>query len=135
MFETKPTKPQDRIDSLIGVGTVVEGNIAFSGGLRVDGRVRGNISTSDDQPSALVLSEKGQLEGEIRVSHALINGTIIGPVHGSEFVELQPKSNVTGDVHYRALEVRPGAVVQGRLAHQEGNMERNVVSLEGSGED
>lgn len=133
MFGAKPTKPQDRIDSLIGAGTVVEGNIAFSGGLRVDGRVHGNISTSDDQPSTLVLSEKGQLEGEIKVTHALINGTIIGLVHGSEFVELQPKSNVTGDVHYRALEVRLGAVVRGRLVHQEGDTAKNVVPLKESG--
>ena len=55
MFGAKPPKPQNRIDSLIGAGTIVEGNISFSGGLRVDGRVRGNVSTSDDQPSTLVL--------------------------------------------------------------------------------
>ena len=72
MFGAKSTKPQNRIDSLIGAGTVVEGNISFSGGLRVDGRVRGSVSTSDDQPSTLVLSEKAQIEGEIRVSHAVI---------------------------------------------------------------
>src|SRR5258708_7460772 len=88
MFGAKPTKPQNRIDSLIGAGTVVEGNLSFSGGLRVDGRVRGNVSTSDDQPSTLVLSEKAQIEGEIRVSHAVINGTVIGPVHGSMTVPL-----------------------------------------------
>jgi cytoskeletal protein CcmA (bactofilin family) len=98
MFGNKPTKPQNRIDSLVGAGTVIEGNIAFSGGLRVDGRIRGNVLTADDQPSTLVLSEKAQIEGEIRVSHAVINGTVIGPVFGAEYVELQPKSNVTGDV-------------------------------------
>jgi cytoskeletal protein CcmA (bactofilin family) len=119
MFGNKPTKPQNRIDSLVGAGTVVEGNIAFSGGLRVDGRVRGNVLTADDQPSTLVLSEKAQIEGEIRVSHAVINGTVIGPVFGAEYVELQPKSNVTGDVHYRTLEIQLGAVVQGRLVHQD----------------
>ena len=119
MFGNKPTKPQNRIDSLVGAGTVVEGNIAFSGGLRVDGRVRGNVLTADDQPSTLVLSEKAQIEGEIRVSHAVINGTVVGPVFGAEYVELQPKSNVTGDVHYRTLEIQLGAVVQGRLVHRD----------------
>ena len=133
MFGPKPTKPQNRIDSLVGTGTIVEGNISFSGGLRVDGRVRGNVSTADDQPSTLVLSEKAQIEGEIRVSHAVINGTVIGPVHGSEYVELQPKSNVTGDVHYRTLEIQLGAVVQGRLVHQDGERAAKVVSLKGSG--
>lgn len=133
MFGSKPTKPQNRIDSLIGSGTIVEGNIEFTGGLRVDGRVRGNVAATDGQPSTLVLSEKAQIEGEIRVSHAVINGTVIGPVHGSEYVELQPKSNVTGDVHYKTLEIQLGAVVQGRLVHQDDDSSHKVVSLKGSG--
>lgn len=133
MFGSKPTKPQNRIDSLIGSGTVVEGNIEFTGGLRVDGRVRGNVAATEGQPSTLVLSEKAQIEGEIRVSHAVINGTVIGPVHGAEYVELQPKSNVTGDVHYRTLEIQLGAVVQGRLVHQDDDSAHKVVSLKGSG--
>jgi cytoskeletal protein CcmA (bactofilin family) len=49
----------------------------------------------------------------------VVNGTVIGPVYASEYVELQPKCNVTGDVHYRTLEIQLGAVVQGRLVHQE----------------
>lgn len=133
MFGAKTTKPQNRIDSLIGVGTIVEGNVSFSGGLRVDGRVRGNVMTADDQPSTLVLSEKAQIDGEIRVSHAVINGTVIGTVHGAEYVELQPKSNVTGDVHYRTLEIQLGAVVQGRLVHQDGDNSQKIVPLKGSG--
>ncbi|MGH8244857.1 MAG: bactofilin family protein [Gammaproteobacteria bacterium] len=135
MFGNKPSKPQNRIDSLIGAGTVVEGNISFTGGLRVDGRVRGSVLTADDQPSTLVLSEKAQIEGEIRVSHAVINGNVIGPVHGAEYVELQPKSNVTGDVHYKTLEIQLGAVVQGRLAHQDDDKAQKIVSLKGSSGD
>ena len=135
MFGAKPTKPQNRIDSLIGSGTVVEGNISFTGGLRVDGRVRGNVAATDDHPSTLVLSEKAQIEGEIRVSHAVINGTVIGPVHGAEYVELQPKSNVTGDVHYKTLEIQLGAMVQGRLVHQDEDKAHKEVSLKGSGGD
>ena len=119
MFGGKTSKPQTRIDSLIGDGTTVEGTVIFSGGLRVDGRVKGNVLTADDQPSTLVLSERARVEGEIRVSHAVINGTVVGPVFGGEYVELQAKSNVNGDVHYRTLEIQLGAVVQGRLVHQE----------------
>ncbi|MEO8631091.1 MAG: polymer-forming cytoskeletal protein, partial [Betaproteobacteria bacterium] len=119
MFGGKQSKPQNRIDSLIGEGTVVEGNVVFTGGLRIDGRVKGNVLSSDDQPSTLVLSERARVEGEIRVSHAVINGTVVGPVHGAQYVELQAKSNVTGDVHYRTLEIQLGAVVQGRLVHHD----------------
>lgn len=129
MFGGKASKPQTRIDSLIGDGTTVEGNVIFNGGLRIDGRVKGNVLAGDEQPSTLVLSERARVEGEIRVSHAVINGTVIGPVYATEYVELQPKCNVTGDVHYRTLEIQLGAVVQGRLVHQEEVQAAKVVAV------
>lgn len=130
MFGGKQSKPQNRIDSLIGEGTVVEGNVVFTGGLRIDGRVKGNVLSSDDQPSTLVLSERARVEGEIRVSHAVVNGTVVGPVHGAQYVELQAKSNVTGDVHYRTLEIQLGAVVQGRLVHHDdGQATKTAVAI------
>jgi cytoskeletal protein CcmA (bactofilin family) len=119
MFGGKAAKPQNRIDSLIGEATTVEGNVLFTGGLRIDGRVKGNVQSSDDQPGTLVLSERARVEGEIHVSHAVINGTVVGPVFGTQYVELQAKCKVTGDVHYRTLEIQLGAVVQGRLVHEE----------------
>ena len=92
MFGNKSSKPQNRIDCLIGAGTDIEGNITFSGGLRVDGHVRGNVIAAEDKPGTLVLSEQARIEGEIRVSHVVINGTVVGPVHAAEYVELQAQS-------------------------------------------
>jgi cytoskeletal protein CcmA (bactofilin family) len=129
MFGGKASKPQNRIDSLIGEGTTVEGNVIFSGGLRIDGKVRGNVMAADDQPGTLVLSERARVEGEIRVSHVVINGTVVGPVFGTEYVELQAKCNVTGDVHYRTLEIQLGAVVQGRLVHQDSPQDTKLITL------
>ena len=135
MFGGKSTKPQSRIDSLIGEGTVVEGNVIFNGGLRIDGRIKGNVLTAGDQPSTLVLSERARVEGEIRVSHAVVNGTVMGPVYASEYVELQPKCNVTGDVHYKTLEIQLGAVVEGRLVHEgEGQTQKVVPLMSGTGD-
>lgn len=119
MFGSKGNnKPQNRIDCLIGAGTTIEGSITFTGGLRVDGRVRGDVIAAEGQPGTLVLSEHAQIEGEIRVSHVVLNGTVVGPVHAAEYVELQAKANVTGDVYYKTLEIQLGAVVQGRLVYQ-----------------
>jgi cytoskeletal protein CcmA (bactofilin family) len=50
-------------------------------------------------------------------------------VHASEYVELQPKANVTGDVHYKTLEIQLGAVVQGRLVYMSEEKSENVVKL------
>ena len=130
MFGSKDSnKLQNRIDCLIGAGATIEGNIIFSGGLRVDGRVRGNVVAADGKPGTLVLSEQAQIEGEIRVSHVVINGTVIGPVHAAEYVELQAKANVTGDVYYRTIEVHLGAVVQGRLVYQSEGKSEKVVPI------
>lgn len=118
MFSKTSHKAQSRIDSLIGAGTRVEGNVSFNGGLRVDGEISGNVTAGGDQPSTLVISEQARIEGEITVSHLVVNGTIIGPVHSSDFLELQPKARVTGDVEYNTIEMHLGAVVQGRLIHQ-----------------
>jgi cytoskeletal protein CcmA (bactofilin family) len=123
------SKPHNNIECLIGAGTTVEGSIIFSGGLRVDGRVHGDVIAADDKPGTLVLSEQAQIEGEIRVSHVVINGTVIGPVHAAEYAELQPKANVTGDVHYKTLEIQLGAVVQGRLVYESEDKSENVVQL------
>jgi cytoskeletal protein CcmA (bactofilin family) len=130
MFGSKKTnKPQTRIDSLIGAGTTIEGNICFTGGLRVDGQVRGNVTSADDKPGTLVLSDQACIEGEIRVAHAVINGTVIGAVNAIEYVELQGKANVTGDVQYRTLEIQLGAVVQGRLVYQTESKSDKVVPI------
>ncbi len=129
MFGNKGNKPQNRIDCLIGAGTMIEGNITFSGGLRVDGHVRGNVMAVDGKPGTLVLSEQAQIEGEIRVSHVVINGTVVGPVHAVEYVELQSKANVTGDVYYKTLEMQLGAVIQGRLVYQDDAKSDKIVQL------
>ena len=122
-------KPQSRIDCLIGAGTSIEGNVVFSGGLRIDGQVKGNVVAEDGKPGTLVISEQAKVEGEIRVPHIVINGAVLGPVHSAEYVELQAKANVTGDVYYNTLEMQLGAVVQGRLVHQDAAKSEKVVPL------
>jgi len=103
------------IDTLIGQQATMEGDVTFSGGLRLDGRVRGNVMAAEGMPSMLVISEKGVVEGEIRVDHLILNGTVTGPVRAGELLELQPHARVYGEVHYAALEMHQGAIVEGRL--------------------
>ena len=116
--KTQGGKPLSKIDSLIGAGTRVEGNITFSGGLRVDGEIKGNVCADKGGASTLVVSEQARIEGQIHVAHVVINGTVVGPVCASDSLELQPNARVTGDVEYHQLEMQQGAVVQGRLVHQ-----------------
>ena len=117
MFNKQTSKPQNRIDSLIGATTRIEGNVVFSGGLRVDGMVRGNVSALADDPGTLVVSTDARIDGEVHAAHIVVNGMINGPVHATETLELQAGSRVKGDVHYKTIEIHQGAVVDGRLVH------------------
>ena len=130
MFGKKAGKPRSQIDSLIGVGTHVHGNIKFNGGVRIDGRVTGNITALGDKPSTLVLSDHGVVEGVIQVSHVVINGTVVGAIKASEYVELQGNATIAGDVHYKRMEIHLGASVQGMLLHLDSlEGDRKVVPL------
>lgn len=115
----KQSKPQSRIDSLIGSATRIEGNVFFSGGLRIDGTVRGNVSALPEQPGTIVLSEHARIDGEAQAAHIVVNGAINGPVHASETLELQAGARVKGDVHYKSIEIHQGAIIEGRLVYQD----------------
>jgi cytoskeletal protein CcmA (bactofilin family) len=115
----KQNKPEGRIDTLIGSSTRIEGNVLFSGGLRIDGAVRGNVCALPDQPGTIVLSEHARIDGEVQAAHIVVNGTINGPVHAGETLELQPSARVRGDMHYKSLEIHHGAIVEGKLVHHE----------------
>lgn len=112
-------KAKNTIDSLIGLSTKIEGNVYFKGGLRIDGHVKGNVIAESGETSMLVISEQAKVEGEVRVAHLVVNGEIVGSVYSSELLELQPKARITGDVAYKALEMHGGALVSGKLTHDQ----------------
>ncbi|MBC7499419.1 MAG: polymer-forming cytoskeletal protein [Herminiimonas sp.] len=124
------SKSKNTIDSLIGVASRIEGDLHFKGGLRIDGQVNGNIIADASAPSMLVISEHAKICGQIRVAHLVVNGEIIGPVYSAELLELQPKARITGDVYYKALEMHGGAVVSGKLTHDQ--IEEPVLKLAAS---
>ena len=79
--------------------------------------VRGNVAALPDQPGTLVVSSDARIDGEVQAAHIVVNGTINGPVHATETLELQAGSRVKGDVYYKSIEIHQGAVVEGRLVH------------------
>ena len=108
-------KKQPPIKSLIAQGTCIEGNLKFTDGLRIDGEVIGDIRAIEGSASILVISESACVTGQIYADHVIINGRVMGPVHASELLELQPKAKIAGDVSYKALEMHQGAVISGQL--------------------
>ena len=112
MFSKKKTPP---IRTLIGEGTVFQGELRFTEGLRIDGEVIGDVLASGGERSMLVISEKARVTGKVSAGHVIISGEVIGPVHSDELLELQPKARVEGDVRYELLEMHRGATIVGEL--------------------
>ena len=104
-----------RLSSLIDAGVEIVGDVLITDGLRIDGRVQGEVRSRPDARGLLVLSEKGSIEGSVKVHDAVINGTIKGDVEVEHFLELQPGARVTGNISYRKLRMECGASVDGRL--------------------
>ncbi len=132
MFGKKNTSAtQAKIDSLIGVGTSIEGKVCFSGGLRIDGEVRGSVQAKTGAPSSvLVISDQASVEGEVTVDHLVLDGTIIGPVCAAGSLEMHSRARIVGDVTYAAIEMHQGAVIEGRLMHVQGRVEEPNPSSE-----
>ena len=118
MFGSKTTTAPKTIGTLVGNGTMIEGSLSYSGGLRIDGTVKGDVRCASSDACMVVISEMGHVEGEVHAAHLVVSGRVTGPVHVTELLELQPKARVTGDVYYRAIEIHQGAVVEGRLIYQ-----------------
>lgn len=124
-------KAQPPIRSLVGEGMVVTGELRFAEGLRIDGEVHGDVLAVGDTRSILVISEKARVHGKVKASHVIINGEIHGPVHSDELLELQPKARIVGDVCYEALEMHPGAQINGELTSLKG-AEKPLLKLAAS---
>lgn len=114
----KKPKQTAHIDSLIGQNTEIRGDVVFSGGLHVDGVVKGSVIAEKGEDSVLTLSERGTIEGEVRVPNVVVNGTVIGDVHAAGHVELAAMARVHGNVYYSLIEMAMGAEVNGNLVHQ-----------------
>lgn len=106
---------QARIDCLVGAGTTVTGDLTFAGGLRIDGHVEGDVIVSPVVPGTLVIGDQGSVAGDVRVSHLIVFGRVHGTVYASGLVDLRLHAQVDGDVHYGAIEIEKGAVVEGHL--------------------
>ena len=117
MLGNSRKKKTAKIDSLIGENTEITGDVQFTGGLHIDGMVKGNIFAEAGSNSVLSLSDQGRIEGEIHVPYNIIDGTVNGNLYSSEHIELDARSRITGDVYYNLLEISGGAQVSGRLVY------------------
>jgi cytoskeletal protein CcmA (bactofilin family) len=95
-----------RIDTLIGRSTSVQGDVEFTGGLHVDGRITGSVRATAGSVA-------------VEAPSVVLNGRVNGDIHGSERVVLGAMARVQGDVHYGMIEMALGAEIIGKLVPRE----------------
>lgn len=118
MFSSKDKGSNTHYDTLISVKTEIIGDVKFTGGLHVDGVIKGNLLADTGSGAVVRISDKGRVEGQISAPNVIINGRVVGDVYASEYVELAKKAQVNGDLYYQAMEMVLGAEVNGKLHHQ-----------------
>jgi cytoskeletal protein CcmA (bactofilin family) len=127
--DKKGKTPSARVDTIVGQNTRIDGDVHFSGGLLVDGTVKGSVIAEEGSASVLTVSEHGIIEGDVNVPNVILNGSVTGDVRSPERIEMAAKARVTGDVYYNLIEMAMGAAVNGSLLHSDGSS-ASVVSFE-----
>jgi cytoskeletal protein CcmA (bactofilin family) len=117
MFNRTKHKP-GRIDTLIGAGTRIVGDVQFTGGLHVDGFVKGNVDAPAEYGSVLGISGGGVVEGSVAVPKVILNGTVLGDILAHDRLELGATAKITGNVYYGQIEMAIGAEINGKLVHE-----------------
>ena len=122
MFDAVAKKPSEKpcntIDILIGTKAEVTGRIVYSGGLRIDGKVNGDVVAAGKENSTLVLSECAEITGNVAAPHIVVMGSVNGNVYCSERIEIHAQARISGDVHYKLIELAPGAAINGKLTRE-----------------
>lgn len=131
MFSKSKRKTASKIDTLIGSHTEIRGDVIFTGGLHIDGKVIGNVIAESGSGSVISLSEQGVIEGEVHVPNVVVNGSVIGDVYSDTHIELAEKARIKGNVYYSYIEMARGSEVNGSLVHQKGV--GNTLSQERTG--
>lgn len=104
-------------DTLISGKTQIVGDLQFTGGLHVDGLVRGTVRAEEESDAIVRISDIGEIDGDVIAPHIIVNGTVHGDVYASKHIELAANASIKGNVYYHLIEMAMGAEVNGNLVH------------------
>jgi cytoskeletal protein CcmA (bactofilin family) len=111
----RDSRSNARIDTLVGKSAKVAGDVEFTGGLHLDGRVAGNVRADNDPTATLSVSETGAIDGNVEVPNVVLNGAVRGDILARDRVVLGATARVQGNVHYGVIEMTLGAEIKGKL--------------------
>ncbi len=106
--------------NLVAAGMVVAGDIVFSGNLRIDGEVRGNVRAVEGEPATLVIGLNGSVDGVVEVTDLILHGAVTGHVKAKDSVKIYATARAHCNVEYAVVEIQVGAVIQGEFSVRSG---------------
>ncbi|MFT6029111.1 MAG: cytoskeletal protein CcmA (bactofilin family) [Oleiphilaceae bacterium] len=109
--------PHVNFDTLVSSKTQIQGDLQFSGGLHIDGLIRGTIRAEEGSEAIVRISDVGEIDGDVIAPHIIVNGTVHGDVYASKHIELASNASIKGNVYYHLIEMAMGAEVNGNLVH------------------
>lgn len=122
MWDKRGENGQYTVDTLIGRGCRIEGNVVFQGGLRVDGQIIGQVRAEPPGTGYVMVPPHGRIEGDVRAAHIVVGGQVVGNLHASDRVELLARARIIGNVSYGCMSMQSGCSVTGKVWQNE---ERN----------
>jgi len=106
---------KNRTDTMIGAGMRVEGHIAFTGVLRVQGDVVGDVACQGDAGDTVVVDATGSVTGAVGAPRIVVRGRVLGPLHSAQSIDIQQGGSVVGDAFYKEIVIHAGGVIEGAL--------------------
>jgi cytoskeletal protein CcmA (bactofilin family) len=103
------------LNSIIGKGTWIQGDMKVQNSVRIDGKVIGNIQSTD----TVVVGKEGEVEGNIQAKHVYLAGKVRGNIHVPGKIALETKAVVMGDIKASRLVVDEGALLNGKCMMKE----------------
>lgn len=107
--------PQNRTDTMIGAGMRVDGHVAFTGVLRIQGDVLGDVACPGDAGGTVAVDATGSVTGAIGAPRIVVRGRVLGPLHSAQSIDIQQGGSVVGDAFYKQIVIHAGGVIEGVL--------------------
>lgn len=99
------------VDTVLGVGSDLKGQVTVKGTIRIDGKVEGNVSSEE----ALIIGEKGVVKGNVSAKTIMISGKVTGNASSSKRLEITPTGQLQGDIRAPRLVIAEGVIFKGNV--------------------
>ena len=101
---------KNMLSGLIMEGTKFEGKLFFKNKMRIDGEVIGEIHSEDQ----LIVGKNAKINADIKVNQIIVMGRVEGSISNCDLLEIQEGGNVLADIQVKTLNIKPGALFDGR---------------------